>query len=364
LSGLLFLFRSFVARLGRRIGKLHRHAIRQPEIDDGDVAARQLVVALEPGQPIERLVDIEFRQPHFDAIAQPQVPAPVGDQHRRPHIVAQRREPIEQCEEFPGAQLRAVAHHQRKVRIGRRHVRLEHGAVTGDHPDPARLLPQGERFALGDRDHQAIGQQLLDGRFRDPGIGLEAGAGIGDIEEQERGASGYAGGGENFLAAEMVLPRQRHRRDIEADDIRRHVADIAEKIEHHVGVAATHGAIARAHGDDRYGSREPGTPRQPRKPIRHAVEPAVDAAPPALRLQQSYPAAAAPVGTASPRNGNRRSGPGRLRRLGSIQRSSAASSTIHETSSSKVIPAKAASSGTRDVSVIPGCVLTSRQTKP
>ena len=84
---------------------------------------------------------------------------------------------------------------------------------------------------------------------------------------------------------------------------------------------------------------EPGTPRQPRNSIRHAIEPAVDAAPPGRRLQQAHPAASAPFGTASLRNGIRRSGPGRLRRLGSIQRSSAASSTIHETSSSKVIPA-------------------------
>ena len=44
------------------------------------------------------------------------------------------------------------------------------------------------------------------------------------------------------------------------------------------------------------------------------------------------------------------------------QRLIEASSTIHRTSSSKVTPAYAASSGTSDVSVMPGCVLTSRQT--
>ena len=46
------------------------------------------------------------------------------------------------------------------------------------------------------------------------------------------------------------------------------------------------------------------------------------------------------------------------------QRLSDASSTIHRTSSSNEMPACAASSGTSDVSVMPGCVLTSRQTSP
>jgi hypothetical protein len=78
----------------------------------------------------------------------------------------------------------------------------------------------------------------------------------------------------------MVLARQRHRGEIEADGIRRHVADIAQKFDDHIGMAAAHGAIARARSDDGYGGDEPGTPRQPRNPIRHAVEPAVDAAPP------------------------------------------------------------------------------------
>ena len=44
------------------------------------------------------------------------------------------------------------------------------------------------------------------------------------------------------------------------------------------------------------------------------------------------------------------------------QRLVEASSTIHLTSSSKVIPTYAASSGTSDVSVMPGWVLISRQT--
>ena len=43
-------------------------------------------------------------------------------------------------------------------------------------------------------------------------------------------------------------------------------------------------------------------------------------------------------------------------------RSTEASSTIHSTSSLKLRPFWAASSGTSEVSVIPGCVFTSRQT--
>src|SRR3569623_1382701 len=57
--------------------------------------------------------------------------------------------------------------------------------------------------------------------------------------------------------------------------------------------------------------------------------------------------------------------PGRGRtRLRLSHRSREASSTIHRTNSSNATPAYPASSGTRDVSVIPGRVFTSRQTSP
>src|SRR3984957_4692295 len=53
---------------------------------------------------------------------------------------------------------------------------------------------------------------------------------------------------------------------------------------------------------------------------------------------------------------------GGVKRKCLAHRSHEASSTIHETSSPKETPACAAISGTRDVSVMPGWVLTSRQT--
>src|SRR5579871_1280612 len=52
-----------------------------------------------------------------------------------------------------------------------------------------------------------------------------------------------------------------------------------------------------------------------------------------------------------------------LRRLPEIQRSREASSTIHFTSPPNEWPAWAASSGTSETSVMPGWVLTSRQTR-
>ena len=62
------------------------------------------------------------------------------------------------------------------------------------------------------------------------------------------------------------------------------------------------------------------------------------------------------------RPGRRESGHGNGFRRHRFHRSREASSTIHLTSSPKSRPAWAANSGTRLVSVIPGCVLTSSQT--
>ena len=80
------LLERLVARLRRRIGEPHRHAVGQPQIDRDDVARQQLFVAIERHQPVERLLDIGFRQAHVDAVVEPQVPAPLGDQDRGAHM--------------------------------------------------------------------------------------------------------------------------------------------------------------------------------------------------------------------------------------------------------------------------------------
>ena len=88
------------------------------------------------------------------------------------------------------------------------------------------------------------------------------------------------------------------------------------------------------------------------------------------RRSRRYPACRPGRNTAQAKavfDAARRKGEGRASgaeqaRRGPAQRSNEASSTIHCTSSRKDRPACAASSGTMEVSVMPGCVLTSSTT--
>src|SRR5207245_6704086 len=124
---------------------------------------------------------------------------------------------------------------------------------------------------------------------------------------------------------------------------------------------APYRAVTGAGGDDECSRDEAGMPGQARQAVGHAIEKTRKAAPPFGRLQQAGAVAPEPFPAAVLRNGR---GIARPRRRALTQRSSEASSTIHLTSSSNVMPEWAASSGTSDVSVMPGWVLTSRQTKP
>ena len=175
--------------------------------------------------------DVGFGQADVEAVAQPQIPAPLGDQDRSPHLVAQIRIALEQRQDLLGARRRAHAHHQRQAQQAGIDVGLEHGPVAGDHRDAAVLLPQREGLALLDADLQPIGIELEDRGIRDPGIGLEPVARRVDIEKQQRGGAGHARGAENFLAADVPLAGQRDRGDAEAGRIGGGIARILEGID-------------------------------------------------------------------------------------------------------------------------------------
>src|SRR5262245_17811883 len=162
----------------------------------------------------------------------------------------------------------------------------------------------------------------------------------------------------------MLLAADRDRCDIEADRIGCHVAHIFEKIDNLACLITARRAVAGADGDRKNCGRKAGMSRQARQAVGHAIERTCEAVPPSGRLQRAHAIAAAPFGTAALRNGRCKTGLCRPRQRYFPQRSSEASSTIHLTSSSNVMPASAASSGTSDVLVMPGWVLTSRQTKP
>ena len=118
--------------------------------------------------------DVGLRQPHVDAVLEPQVPAPLGDQDRGAHLIADLRDSDRAAPGIPCARVSAP----RPTTSGSSAScgatkRLEHGAVVGDDRDLAVLLPERERLALRDRDLQPAGIELEHGRFGDPGIGLE-----------------------------------------------------------------------------------------------------------------------------------------------------------------------------------------------
>ena len=87
----------------------------QAKIDRDDVAGHQVLAAVERNQPVERSCDISLRQQHVDAVLQSQVPAPLADQHRRAHEVAQRGMAIERGEKLLGPRLRSASDYERQT---------------------------------------------------------------------------------------------------------------------------------------------------------------------------------------------------------------------------------------------------------
>ena len=142
----------------------------------------------------------------------------------------------------------AVADHQRQAEIAVLDERFEHRAVGGDDADAAVLLPEREGLPLGDRDLQAVGIKLQHRRIGDPRIGHQPRARRVGVEEQQRGAAGDAGGGENFFAADFLLAGQRNRGDAQADRIRNRIARILEPSDQVGEVLALDDAIAECAG--------------------------------------------------------------------------------------------------------------------
>src|SRR6185437_12406880 len=152
------------------IGLADRDAVGQPQIDGGDIARQQLLVAIEIDQSAQRLLGLAFRQQHLDAVFKMQVPAPFGDQHRGFDRLRDRRIALEQPEEILRLMLGAATDHQRQRGETLRHEGFQHGAVGGDQINAAFLLPERESLAFLDLDAQPVGIKLEYGGVRDPRI--------------------------------------------------------------------------------------------------------------------------------------------------------------------------------------------------
>ena len=132
---------------GRGVGQAHADAIRQAQIDHGDVARQELLVAIELDQPVERGVDIGFRQRTSMPLVEPQIPAPLRHQDRRPQQRPDVGITVDNGEEILGLALGAAADHERQAEIAILDERLEHGAVVGDDAERGRPSATAQKRA-------------------------------------------------------------------------------------------------------------------------------------------------------------------------------------------------------------------------
>ena len=270
--------------------------------------------------------------------------------------------------------LGALADQKRQAAITILDERLEHRAVGGDHAHGAVLLPQRKGLPLGDADLQPIRIKLEHRRVGDPGIGHQPRPRRVGIEEQQRGVPGHAGDGQHLFAADFLRPGERNGGNAKAGGVGGLVAGVLEPIDDIGDMAAGDGTVAERRdqqknrtGNAKSAWRQPGDPHaaavDPR-PIRREPGDAIEPVAQRRKIEPSAQPIFPRARTARRRIGRRAK---RFRPCSPLQprphqRLVEASSTIHFTSSSKVIPAYAASSGTSEVSVMPGCVLISRQT--
>ena len=259
--------------------------------------------------------------------------------------------------------LGTLAHHQRQRGEFLDDVRLQHRAVLGDHRHLAVLLPQREWRAFGDIDLQRAGIELEHGGVRNPRIRHQPGAHHGSIEEQQRRAAVDAADRQDLILTELLAAVDGDAGDAEAGGIGHRVARIAQAggdfFDMPAPDDAEHGAAAQDGDgrDDAGAARHAALDENDQRMIARRHRP--------VRHRRWRPAPH-PLGHPLAQQDDRAQGGGFQISLGPRQshRPSEASSTIHCTSSSNVVPACAASSGTSDVSVMPGWVFTSRQMRP
>ena len=213
-------------------------------------------------EAIERGGDVAFRQLHIDAVGQPQIPTPVRHQDRSAQRRADIRIAVDDSEKILGLAFGVAADHKGQAEIAVLDEGLEHGAVGGNHAQPAVLLPQRKSVTLGDRDLQPVRIELEHGGVGDPRICQQPLARRIGVEEQKRGAAGDAGRGEDFFAADFLLAGERDRRDAEAERVGRDIACILGPVDHLGHMLSGDRAIDQRAGNEQDRSDDAGAARQ------------------------------------------------------------------------------------------------------
>src|SRR6266852_5759817 len=133
-------------RSWRRLARaafLEVELVRQPEIDDAELARQQFVLRIEDGELLEGGDRVLFRQPDFDAVGQDQVPPPLADPHGGAQLAGDRGLVAQQQERL-GARRHAAGPHRSAVGVDQRIFRA--------------VLPDGDGAALLQRDVERVGQ--------------------------------------------------------------------------------------------------------------------------------------------------------------------------------------------------------------
>ena len=231
---------------------------------------------------------------------------------------------------------------------------VDRGAVGGDRPHFAVLLPEPGGLTLDQFDHDLAGVKLANARLLDQRHGFQTRPRRFDIKERQGILRADARYGKDLRFRQARLSGQGDDIDAEPEVAREKIADASLRGDKGLILTAAHRSKAGHEQQQRDRQAEAQTGR------RRTIE--TEAAPQAFKTRAF---AAQQHGRLS----RRRLGQAGKSRLGLAaqpeclaQRSQDASSTIHSTRSPKLRPAWAAISGTREVSVMPGWVFTSRQT--
>src|SRR5262245_4415402 len=214
--------------------------------------------------------------------------------------------------------LGALAGNQQEMAGAARLERADGDAGTVDDRVVAAALPAGERLTLAHYDVELIGIDAVDAGALDPVDVLHHAAGPPGIEADQRAAELDADGGQDLLGPVALETGDPDLLGREADDMGKAGRELAQRSLIRFEMAAGQQPIDDGEADEDQG----GAARQDVWPQRLGT---------------------APCGAAM-----------------LVQRLSDASSISHCTSSCMLWPACWASSGTSEVPVIPGCVLTSR----
>ncbi len=107
-----------------------------------------LLIAIERDHGFDRLGRACFRQADIDAVLEPQIPAPLGDQHIGVNLLLQLRIEVHHRKKIGSLDIGALADDQRQMRDMRGDEGLDHDAVARDHPHPAVSSARARRHAV------------------------------------------------------------------------------------------------------------------------------------------------------------------------------------------------------------------------